>query len=147
MEHEEAEEYYQAHLKLLLIQILRQPLLRGDKQKKPLPASEQAHRRILDRAMQTVSAGITDKLTVPQLADTVNVSTSQLTALFQTYLGISPARYITRVRLEESKKLLEEGALNIGEIAQKLGYSSIQHFCRQFRQWFGHTPTAYIKMQ
>lgn len=146
VEHGDAEEFYQAQLKLLLIQILQQPL-RHENRKKALPASEQAHRNVLDRAMQTVSTGITQRLTVPKLAAAVNVSTSQLTALFQTYLGISPARYITRIRLEESKKMLTESRLGVGEVAQRLGYASVQHFSRQFRQWYGYTPTTYVKRQ
>lgn len=146
VEHADAEEYYHAHLKLLLIQILQQPF-QQEKRKKPLPASEQAHRRILDLAMQSVSAGIFGRLDVPTLAASVNVSTSQLTALFQTYLRVSPAKYITRIRLEESKRLLTQGHMNVGEVAQCLHYSSMQHFSRQFHEWFGCTPTAFVKMQ
>lgn len=144
--HGDAEEFYQAQLKLLLIQILQQPL-RQEKRRKALPASERAHRDVLDRAMQAASAGVAHRLTVPKLAAAVNVSTSQLTALFQNYLGISPARYITRIRLEESKKMLTEGHLGVGEVAQLLGYSSVQHYSRQFRQWYGYTPTEFVKQK
>ena len=58
------------------------------------------------------------------LAASVNVSASQLTNLFQTYLGVSPAKYITKIRLEESRILLSTRQMSIGEIASKLGYSS-----------------------
>lgn len=146
VDHPDAEEYYHAHLKLLLIQILQQPA-RQEKKKKPLPASEQAHRAIVNLAMQTVSASVFERLTVPALAAAVNVSTSQLTALFQTHLKISPARYITRIRLEESKNLLTRKNMSVSEVAQCLHYSSVQHFSRQFREWFGCTPTAFAKQQ
>lgn len=144
--HGDAEEFYQANLKLLLIQIMQQPE-RAEKRKKALPVSELAHRKIVDCAMQTVSGCVFQKMTVPKLAAAVNVSTSQLTALFQTYLGISPARYITRIRLEESKKMLIEGHLSVGEVARRLGYSSVQHFSRQFHQWYDYTPTDFVKQQ
>ena len=136
------DEFLIAQIKLLLLQILRLP---GgeDTLKKPSPASERAHRMILNKAMQTVSEGIYGKLTVSDLAAAVNVSTSQLTALFKTYLGMAPAKYITHIRLEESKSLLSEQNMSIGEIADLLGYASVQHYSKQFHSWFGCAPSLY----
>ena len=136
------DEFLLAHTKLLLLQILRLPGYE-EVSKKPSPASERVHRMILDKAMQTVSEGIYGKLTVSDLAAAVNVSTSQLTALFKTYLGMPPAKYITHIRLEESKSLLSEKKMSIGEIAVLLGYASVQHYSKQFRNWFGCTPSAF----
>ena len=138
------EEFLNAQIKLLLLQMLRLPG-RGDSNKKPSPASDHAHRRILDQAMQLVSEKIYGKFSVCDLAAAVNVSTSQLTALFKDYLGMTPAKYITHIRLEESKNLLAERKLSIGEIADLLGYASIQHYSKQFRDWFGCTPSAYAR--
>ena len=133
-----------AQIKLLLLQILRLPC-KENAPKKPLPASQQAHRMLLDKAMQTVSGKIYGKLTVSDLAASVNVSTSQLSFVFKTYLGISPAKYITHIRLEESKKMLNEKKLSIIKIADSLGYSSVQHFSKQFHNWYGCAPSAYFK--
>lgn len=138
------DEFLHAQLKLLLLQILRQPAPQ-DKRRKASPAAEQMHREILNRAQQVVSARIFNKLTVSSLAAAVNVSASQLTALFQTYLGISPAKYITRIRLEESKALLTGKQMNVSEVATRLGYASVPHFSKQFRDWVGCSPTAYVR--
>ena len=136
------DEFLMAQTKLLLLQILR---LEGreDHTKKPSPASERAHRMILDQAMQVVSEGIYGKLTVSDLAAKVNVSPSQLTVLFKTYLGMAPAKYVTHVRLEESKGLLSDKKMSIGTIADLLGYASVQHYSKQFHNWFGCTPSAF----
>ena len=138
------EEAVNALTKLLLLQVLRRPGP-ADRQRKASPVSEEVRRQTVDRAMQTVSARIREKWTVPKLASAVNVSASQLTELFQSYLGISPARYITRVRVEESKALLAGGRMSVGEVAEHLGYSNIQHFSRQFHEWVGCSPTAYAR--
>lgn len=140
----ERDDFLDAQMKLLLLQMLRLPRL-GDTNKKPSPASERAHHLILDKAMQTVSERIYGKFTVGDLAAAVNVSTSQLTALFKDYLGMTPAKYITHIRLEESKNLLSEKKISVGEIADLLGYASIQHYSKQFRDWFGCTPSAYAR--
>jgi len=142
----ERDEYLLAQTKLLFLQILRLPGCE-DASRKPSPASQRAHRMILDKAMQTVSERIYGKLTVGELAAAVNVSASQLTALFKTYLGMAPAKYITHVRLEESKSLLSEKKMSIGEIAELLGYASVQHYSKQFRSWFGCAPSVYFIRQ
>lgn len=142
----EREEFLLALLKLLFLQILRLP---GDEDavKKPSPASERVHRMILDKAMQIVSERVYGKLTVSSLAAAVNVSTSQLTALFKNYLGMTPAKYITQIRLEESKGLLSEKKMSVGEIANLLGYASIQHYSKQFHDWFGYAPSGHVTRQ
>lgn len=140
----ERDEILDAQMKLLLLQMLRQPG-RGDTGKKPSPASERAHQLILDKAMRIVSERIYGKLSVCDLAGAVNVSTSQLTALFKDYLNMTPAKYITHIRLEESKNLLSEKKLTVGEIADLLGYASIQHYSKQFHDWFGCTPSAFAR--
>ena len=135
-------EFLRSLIKLMLLQILRLPA-DEDAVKKPSPASQRVHRLILDKAMQTVSERIYDKLSVNDLAAAVNVSTSQLTALFRTYLGMTPAKYITHIRLEESKSLLSEKKMSISEIADLLHYASVQHYSKQVRDWFGCTPSAF----
>lgn len=138
------EEFINAQLKLLLLQLLRRPK-QQDRGKNASPVVQQMHRQIVSKALQIISAQISSKLTVPALAAAVNVSASQLSNLFQTYLGVSPAKYISRIRLEESKILLSGRQLSIGEVASQLGYSSIQHFSKQFHAMYGYTPSAYIK--
>ena len=140
------DEFLDAQMKLLLLQILRLPK-QEDTSKKPSPASERAHRLIMDKAMQIVSERIYGKLSVPELAAAVNVSVSQLTALFRNYLGTTPAKYITHIRLEESKLLLNRKQLSVGEISELLGYASIQHFSKQFHAWFGYTPSDCAKRE
>ena len=135
-------EFFHAHFSLLLLQLLRQI---PETVHKPSPATAHARSQLLDKSLRIVAKEYRQKLTVSALASAVNVSTSQLTVLFQTHLGISPAKYITRIRLEESKALLLSQQMSIGEIADYLGYSSIQHFSKQFRDWFGCSPTSFAK--
>ena len=136
------DEFFRAQFSVLLLHLLRQI---PETAHKPSPATVQERNQILDKALQVVSGAYRQKLTVSALAAAVNVSTSQLTALFQTHLGMPPAKYITRIRLEESKALLLSQQMSIGEIADYLGYSSIQHYSKQFREWFGCSPTAFAK--
>lgn len=140
------DEFMHAALKLLLIQLQRQreavPMV-----SRTSPVAEQMHRQIIDKAMQAVSANIRGKYTVPELAAAVNVSQTHLTNLFQQYLGMSPAKYITRIRIEECKQLLMGGELSVGEIADMMGYAGVPHFCKQFRQWTGLSPAGFARQR
>ena len=145
-EREDKDELLHATLKLLLIHLQRQHT-EVIETHRASPAAEQMQRQLIDKAMQAVSANIRGRYSVPELAAAVNLSQTHLTNLFQRYLGMSPAKYITRIRLEECKALLSGGEMSVGEIAELMGYSSIPHFCKQFRQWTGLSPAGFARQR
>ena len=98
---------------------------------------------LIRKAQQYITANVRNKLTVPGVAEAVEVSASYLTALFHKHLQLSPGEYIRRIKLQESKQLIREGAMNFTEIAEALQYSTVHHFSRQFKEKFGITPTEY----
>ena len=98
---------------------------------------------IIRNAQQYVQGHIMEKLTVPAVAAGIGVSASYLSALFHKHLQLSPAEYIRRIKLGESKRMIREGRMNFTQIAENLQYSTVHHFSRQFKQMFGMTPTEY----
>jgi AraC-like DNA-binding protein len=65
-----------------------------------------------------------------------------LSYLFKIELGVAPARYLKRVRLERACQLLETFFLSIKEIAAKVGYNDSRHFMREFKIAYGSTPPS-----
>lgn len=100
---------------------------------------------IIRKAQQYVQEHVAEKLNVPALAEGIGVSASYLSALFHKHLEFSPAEYIRRIKLQESKQLIRQGQMNFTEISEYLQYSTVHHFSRQFKQMFGMTPTEYAK--
>ena len=147
-EQEQSDEYSRGMVLALLNQLLF-VLLRHTESPAPgkLKASNTIHseNEIIRRAQQFVCSHIREKLTVPIVASNVEVSASYLTALFHKNLQISPGEYIRRIKLQESKQMIRENAMNFTEIAAALHYSTVHHFSRQFKEKFGITPTAYAK--
>ena len=132
-----------AQLTQLLLTILRQ----HNEPEPNLKASNSMNSKneIIRRAQQYISTHIREKLSVPHVAQMVDVSPSYLTALFHQNLQISPGEYIRRIKIQESKQMIREGNLNFTEIAAALNYSTVHHFSRQFKEKFGITPTEYAK--
>ena len=135
-------EYAESLLKLLLID-----LLHSNKPEAPhsRPAASLPENSILDRAIQIISENVHQKLSLEELSSMVHVSVPYLYMLFQEHLGTSPGKYITKIRIEECKVLLRAGQLTMGQIAEQMSFSSLQHFSRQFKSVCGITPTQYIR--
>ncbi len=110
-----------------------------------LPAVPNNENTAVCQAQRYIAAHIYERMTVGTVAEAVDLSASYLSALFHKCLGLSPGEYIRRARLEESKRFLREGALNITKIAEMLQYSTVHHFSRQFKEKYGLTPSQYAK--
>ena len=132
-------------LRLLLIDLLRHEQSSAQKSTHALPATNHAEQRIVDQLIQTVSANTGQKLSLQQLAASVHISTTYLHRIFRTQLGMTPGNYLAKIRIEESKLLLRDGSLSMGEVAKQLSFSSQQQFSRQFRSVTGMTPSEYVK--
>lgn len=135
-------DYTESLLKILLIELLQ----RTDLSRSPQhPAADHPENEIVDRAIQIISENIQKKLTLEELASQVHVSVPYLYMLFEAHLGTSPGKYIAKIRIEECKVLLRNQQLSMGQIAASMGYSSLQHFSRQFKSICGITPTEYVR--
>lgn len=79
---------------------------------------------------------------IAELAQRANISQSRLHAVYKTVFGISPKHDLILMRIEKAKQLLARGE-SVTSTADQLGYSSVYHFIRQFRQFTGVTPKQY----
>lgn len=72
------------------------------------------------------------------------ISVSYIKTLFLRYAGISPKTYYNNLRIEEAKKLLLQG-MSVNTIADKMNFSSPNHFIRFFKNGTDSTPFQYKK--
>jgi AraC-like DNA-binding protein len=77
------------------------------------------------------------------LADEVAVSRSTLAQRFTTFVGETPMRYLAVWRMQLAKYLLKQTTLNVGEVAQRVGYESDVAFNRAFRRHVGQPPATW----
>ncbi len=139
---------YAADMTLALLTQLLIVLLRESTNSNPVwkpSLSVNNENDIVRRAQQYISKHVQQKLSVPLVAKSIDISASYLTGLFHKHLQISPGEYIRRIKLQESKQLIRESSLNFTEISTLLQYSSVHHFSRQFKEHFGITPSEYAK--
>ena len=85
------------------------------------------------------------ELDVEHLADHMNMSRPTLYRKIKSISNLSPNELINIARLKKAAELLSEGVLRIYEISEQVGYSSQNHFGRNFSKQFGMSPTEYIQ--
>jgi AraC-like DNA-binding protein len=86
-------------------------------------------------------------LTLEEIAAECSMSVSKLKLLFREKHGGGPITCLIELKIEEAKRLIEEGKMNITEIASALGFSSVHYFSRQFKKTTGMSPTDFAKKQ
>lgn len=85
-------------------------------------------------------------ITNEMIADASGVSTVYFRKLFTQAYGIPPMRYVRQKRIEKAQNLLENGFTNISEIADTVGFNSIYHFSKTFKQLIGTSPSNYSRV-
>lgn len=68
---------------------------------------------------------------------------SSLSKLFTSTYGYTIERYFILQKIERAKELLQDSAMPLGEIAERLGYSSTAYLSAQFKSVEGRTPTDF----
>jgi AraC-like DNA-binding protein len=81
------------------------------------------------------------------LADKVHYDYTYLSNLFSEVEGITIEKYYIAQRIEKVKELLMYDELNLSEIADRLGYSSVAYLSSQFKKVTGLTPSYYKSLK
>lgn len=108
------------------------------------PATK-SNEKLLSQILGYLEDRLYDNLEVNDLVERFDVSRSTLQNMFQTHLQMTPLQYINKSRMEKSAELMASTDMSISEIAERLGFGSLQYFSRRFRNYFGESPTAYQK--
>jgi transcriptional regulator GlxA family with amidase domain len=102
------------------------------------PPPQSALRPVTD----AIAANPADDHSVKRLAARASLSTRQLTRLFQSELGTTPARYVEVVRLDAARAALDAGR-TVSDTARLAGFGSPETLRRVFVENLGVSPKAY----
>jgi len=100
---------------------------------------------LIQRARAYIHTNYATELSLSRTASSLNVSRFYLCKLFRKTTGSTFSRYVSRVRVERARLLLLNRSLRVSEIAFDVGFQSLTHFNREFRNATGHSPTEYRK--
>lgn len=94
-------------------------------------------------ATDYIQSHYTEDVTIEKLASMAGMPESSFRNRFTQTFGISPGRYITTIRLNAARKLLEATGKPLSEIAVETGFFDQSHLTKLFKRERGVTPGEY----
>ena len=100
--------------------------------------------KAVGRVMEYINAHYADDLSLDEIASIANLSPFHLVRVFRLQVGLPPHAYLTQVRINKAKLLLNLGQ-PIAETAVDTGFVDQSHFSRHFKRILGMTPGQFAK--
>jgi AraC family transcriptional regulator len=82
-------------------------------------------------------------ISVTELAELVQMSSSHFSRVFKTSFGVTPYRFVMQERVEGAKAMLADSRLTASQVSTACGFASQSHFAKVFRLVTGVTPKQY----
>ena len=118
-------------------------LMRDPNQKQHIALPPVAPRERFAKLFHYLQTHHTEPQTVSEAAERVGLGRSHFHALFREASGTTFVRYLTRLRVDTARRLLEETDLPLTEVALASGFEQLAHFYRCFREHTGQPPGQY----
>lgn len=99
---------------------------------------------MIDDVFEYISQHLTEDLSLKMLEEVFFISGEHISREFKKSAGITLHSYITRARIDLSKKYLLQG-LSVRDVCQLCGFSSYNHFFKMFKKECGMTPMEYYR--
>lgn len=94
----------------------------------------------IGRAIQYIENNFYRNISLEEVSQSVHMNTAYFSTMFKKQTGRKYIDYLTDLRMEKARNLLENTDLKIGNIAMMVGYSSTKHFARVYKEKYGVTP-------
>ena len=107
------------------------------------PEEQEAHGYVVENALGWMREHCTEHITLEDVAGQVYVSQWHLSKLINRETGMGFLDLISRMRVEQAKKLLADPARRISDAAFEAGFSDVAHFSKTFKKITGQTPGEY----
>lgn len=97
----------------------------------------------LDRLIIQLNQTYRDSWSVPQMAEFCHLSEDYFAHYFKKVMQLSPLQYLTDLRIQKAKEMLQWEGMNIASVAVLVGYDDPLYFSRIFKKMTGYSPKMY----
>jgi transcriptional regulator GlxA family with amidase domain len=97
----------------------------------------------IQRVQRHINDNLNRALALSELADLAGLSIWRFATVFRQQVGVSPHRYICRLRLARAQALIRQG-VPVASAATEAGFYDQSHLSRHFKTVFGITPGQYL---
>ena len=96
-----------------------------------------------NRIVRYMEEHLGERMTIDRICRDNLVGRSQLQKLFRDTKGCGVIEFFSMMKIDTAKQMIRDNQLNYTQIADRLRYSSIHYFSRQFKQITTMTPSEY----
>ena len=128
-------------LELLLIYLLRKSSHLGDE--KNDKKSNNIQEYLVNNIISYLNTKIFEPISFTDIVQSFNYSPSYIKRIFKTVTGSGVMQYLSKLRIEEAKKMLSNPDNSLSHISDVLLFNSPQHFSAQFKKHTFMSPSAY----
>ncbi|QEW22328.1 Bacillibactin transport regulator [Marinibacterium anthonyi] len=101
----------------------------------------------LRRLAAHVRTNLHRQIGVGELAEMAGLSVSWFQRAFKASTDETPQRWMTGIRLQAARDLMQKADLRLAEIAMEAGFADQAHLTRTFRATYGQTPAQWRRGQ
>ncbi len=138
-----AEQMIFLYLQQLLLQLIRRSSADSTFLSTPSSGRRHEEEELFYQIIAYMEDRLCEHLSIPQICRDNLISRSLLQQLFHDYTGSGAIDCFSLMKINAAKQLILHGQLNLTQIADYLGYSSIHYFSRQFKKLTGMSPSKY----
>ena len=100
---------------------------------------------LIEKAVNYIAQNYENKLTLEEVASYLFITPNYLCSMFKRVMGINFVDYISKVKVQQAKKMLKNSSYKVKDISELLGYNDYTYFCKVFKKIEGTTPLEYRK--
>ncbi len=110
----------------------------------PIPSSlKKFHLSTIEKAKNYMLTNFDKNIGLQQLAEHCCISLFHFSRIFKSIMKTTPHQYLSEIRLNHAKILLENTKYPVTQIALQSGYNSVEHFATAYKQRFEKTPSDF----
>ena len=90
-----------------------------------------------------IQQNFTGKILLKEFGEQFHLSEKYISRYFKEHFHITISQYVTYLRLEHAKQLLQDTDIPVTEVAMQSGYQNVSYFIRSFKKTYGMSPLKY----
>ena len=95
------------------------------------------------KVLRCIDENLTGDCSLSNIAEKMNMNSNYLGQVFKREMGKTYTTYITELRIEKAKQMIDAGNLSLSEISDELQFSDYFYFLKTFKRITGVTPKQY----
>ena len=131
----------QVRTKIILLQFILEMWERGFVIENDKSGRNTVEKEIISYVQQNFK----EKISLKEFGEQFHLSEKYISRYFKEHFHITLSQYITHLRLEYAKQLLQDTDTPVTEIAMQSGYQNVSYFIRSFKKTYGVSPLKYRK--